>query len=192
MNTDDLKTAILVYDLFEQSEFEEPLRSLKDAGFQTEVISAHKKNLQAMQHNLLGDTFRADLLLEQANPKNYRALILPGGVFNADQLRMVQKARDWIDCCIDHKTLIAAICHAPWLLVSSDAVEEHRLTSYYTLQDDIRNAGGEWVDLPVIVDGNLITSRHPGDLKKFNRAIIAWLKDNMAVSEKQVNNDSRN
>jgi deglycase len=177
-----LKAAVLVYDLFEQAEFEEPLQALKNAGIEVTVISASQKNLQAMRHNKPSDTFQADLLLDDARFGDYDALILPGGALNADRLRMDKKARLWVSECIDQGKLIAAICHAPWLLVSADAVEERRLTSYYTLQDDIRNAGGEWVDLPVVIDGNIITSRMPDDLEQFDEAIIAWLKHPAATA----------
>jgi protease I len=181
------RAAVLVFDLFEQAEFEEPLRALKRVGIVTTVISAHEKNLQAMQHNKPGDTFRADILLKDARVDDYNVLVLPGGALNADKLRMVKKARAWVNDFLDRGELIAAICHAPWLLVSADAVEERRLTSYYTLQDDIRNAGGEWVDLPVVIDGNIITSRMPDDLDDFNNAIIDWLKSaHPAASKKET------
>jgi protease I len=114
------------------------------------------------------------MLLANADPDMYDALILPGGVVNADYLRMNQRARDWATQFTDEGKLIAAICHAPWLLVSADLVEGRRITSYYTLQDDIRNAGAEWIDQPVILDGNLITSRQPDDLPAFIEAIEQW------------------
>ncbi len=175
METNRKKAAILVHDFFEQVEFEEPLRALKDAGVDVAVISAARKNLTGMQHNKPGDSFKADLLLRDAKSVDYDILVLPGGVVNSDKLRADDKAQAWVIEFLDSKKPIAAICHAPWLLVSADAVEGRRLTSYYTLEDDIRNAGGEWSDFPVIVDENLITSRQPDDLPRFCTAILEAL-----------------
>ncbi len=168
--------AIVLDNYFEQIEFESPLGALKDKGIAVTVMTTHdKKTLQAMQHAKPGSTFVADLLLREAKMDDYDAIVLPGGVINADKLRMDETARAWVIEFLDSDRLVAAICHAPWLLVSADCVEERRLTSYYTLQDDIRNAGGEWIDQPVIVDGNLLTSRKPDDLEQFNTAILEWL-----------------
>jgi protease I len=94
---------------------------------------------------------------------------------NADKLRMNTSARAWVAQFMDQGKLVAAICHAPWLLISADLVEGRRLTSYYTLQDDVRNAGGEWIDQPVVIDNDLITSRHPDDITLFMDAIKTWL-----------------
>lgn len=174
----DRRVAILVYDLFEQAEFEEPLNSLRDSGAQVTVISAGKKKLQAMNHADKGDKFQADLLISEAGSEDYDALVLPGGALNADKLRMDEAARQWVIDFIDSERPLAVICHAPWLLVSADVVEGRRLTSYYTLQDDIRNAGGEWVDLPVVTDDNLITSRKPDDLPEFTDALMEMLTHN--------------
>jgi protease I len=171
MNIPDSKIAILVDNNFEQAEFDVPLQKLKAAGAQVTVVSTNTKELQALQHTAQGDIFKADELLESIDPEEYDALILPGGVVNADKLRMNADARAWVTRFIDQGKVVAAICHAPWLLVSADLVEGRRLTSYYTLQDDIRNAGGEWIDQPVVVDGNLITSRKPDDLEDFVEAI---------------------
>jgi deglycase len=167
--------AIVVHNYFEQAEFEEPLSALKAAGAGVTVISADTLTLQGFHHVSRGDTFQADLLLQQAKTGDYDALVLPGGVINADQLRANEAARLWVTEFLDAGKPVAAICHAPWVLVSADAVEGRRLTSYHTLKDDIVNAGGEWVNLPVVVDGNLITSRQPDDLPQFNEALIQLL-----------------
>lgn len=164
--------AILVDNYFEQAEFEEPISALKDAGVEVTVIATGKQDLQAMQHVEMGDEFKADLLLKQANPGDYDAVVLPGGAVNADNLRTVEEARQFVMDFLDSGKPVAAICHAPWVLVSAGAVDGRRLTSYHTLQDDIVNAGGEWVNQPLVVDGNLITSRKPDDLPKFNEALI--------------------
>lgn len=174
MSLDQIPIAILVDNYFEQAEFESPLNFLREAGADVTVVSASKKDLQAMQDVKLRDTFSADKLLEDIQYVDFEALVLPGGVVNADNLRMSAKAREWVNYMIDEYKLIAAICHAPWLLVSADAVEGRRLTSYHTLQDDIRNAGAEWIDQPVVIDYNFITSRQPEDLSAFNKAIKEW------------------
>lgn len=171
MNITDAKIAILVDNNFEQSEFDAPLQKLKAAGAQVTVVGTSTKDLQSLQHTTKGMGFKADELLENIDPEEYDALVLPGGVVNADKLRMNTDARAWATRYIDQGKVVAAICHAPWLLVSADLVEGRRLTSYYTLQDDIRNAGGEWIDQPVVVDSNLITSRKPDDLEDFVEAI---------------------
>lgn len=174
--------AILVHNYFEQSELEEPMRALKSAGAKVTIISAAKKELQALNHVEKGDIFEADLLVDKANPRDYDALVLPGGVVNADTLRVVEAAQRWALSFLDGGKPLAAICHAPWLLVSADAVEGKRHTSYYTLRDDIVNAGGEWVDQPVVVDDNLITSRRPDDLHDFSAALIKMLGTKPTIS----------
>jgi protease I len=170
------KVAILVDNYFEQAEFEEPLKRLKDEGAETVVISSETLDLQGMQHDTeMGDTFKADMLIDDAISGDFEALILPGGVVNADKLRMNQKAREWVQSFIDEDKIVAAICHAPWLLISSEVVNDRQLTSFPSLQDDIKNAGGEWSDETVVIDGNLITSRKPDDLPDFNDAIVSKL-----------------
>jgi protease I len=166
------KVAILVDNYFEQAEFEAPLQALKDNGVPADIVSTDQKDLTALQHVQQGDSFTADRLLQETESADYDALVLPGGAVNADKLRMNQKARQWVTDFLDAGKPVAAICHAPWLLVSADAIEGRRLTSYYTLQDDIRNAGGEWADFPVLVDRNLITSRQPDDLPQFCDALL--------------------
>lgn len=174
MSIDSKKIAILVDNYFEQVEFEQPLDSLRASGAEIEVISTHHKNLQGLEHINIGASFSADFLIDEIDFDDYEALVLPGGVVNADSLRMNAMAREWVNHFIDQQKLVAAICHAPWLLVSADVVEGRRLTSYFTLQDDIRNAGGEWVDQDVVIDGNIITSRKPDDIPVFIKAIEEW------------------
>lgn len=178
MKTDiaEKKVAILVENHFEQSEFTEPLKALKNAAVEVTVIGATLKDLQAMEHAELGDLFQADITLDEADDSDYDALVLPGGAFNADKLRMNETARVWVRHFMDEGKPLAVICHAPWVLASADKVKGRRLTSYYTIQDDIRNAGGEWVDQEVVIDGSLITSRKPDDLPAFCEALIAMLQ----------------
>lgn len=175
MDVSAKKVAILVDNYFEQAEFAEPLAALKKAGVAVTVVGARTKNLQGLRHVDKGEVFSADLLLEDAKSADYDALVLPGGAINADLLRMNPKAQAWVREFIDEGKPLAAICHAPWLLVSADVVDGRTLTSYHTIQDDIRNAGGQWQDQPVIIDDNLITSRQPDDLPQFNDALLTML-----------------
>ena len=109
----------------------------------------------------------------------YDALVLPGGALNADSLRMVEEVQQWARDFLEDDKPVAVICHAPWVLVSADIVDGRRLTGYETIQDDIQNAGGEWVDQPVVIDGSLITSRKPDDLPAFIKALITMLRDGL-------------
>lgn len=168
--------AILVHDYFEQIEFTQPKEALEQAGASTTVITtADTDTLHGMNHTELGEIFMPDLYIEDADFEDYDMLVVPGGVFNADLLRMNEIAREWVQFCIENNIPLAVICHGPWLLVSADVVDGMRLTSYYTLQDDIRNAGGDWVDRELMKDGNVITSRQPDDLPAFCDAIVDTL-----------------
>jgi protease I len=171
------KIAILVENYFEQVEFEAPLDQLKAAGAVVTVVGATQKDLHGMQHTKMGDSFTADKLLDDIEFDDYDALVLPGGVVNADKLRMHDRAREWVVRFTDEGKLVAAICHAPWLLVSANVVRGRELTSYYTLQDDIRNAGATWTDEEVVESDNFITSRKPDDLPAFVDAIKEWFED---------------
>lgn len=170
------RVAILVDNYFEQVEFTEPKEALEQAGAQVSVVSTGAETLHGMHHAELADDFMPDELIDEADFDEYDMLVLPGGTINADNLRMSQRARDWVHHCIENGKPIAAICHAPWLLVSAGVVDGVKLTSYPTLQDDIRNAHGDWVDAELVVDGNMITSRNPDDLPAFCTAIIEALE----------------
>lgn len=170
------KVALLVDDYFEQLEFTEPLQALKNAAVTVTVVGTKSKDLHGMQHAQPGDRFQADVTLDEVDAEDYDALVLPGGAINADHIRMNEEARNWVRDFLEAGKPVAAICHAPWLLVSADCVDGRKLTSYYTIQDDIRNAGGEWVDEEVVIDGTLITSRNPNDLPAFNKALIDMLQ----------------
>lgn len=186
MDINGKHVAILVDNFFEQPELDEPLSSLRNAGAEVTVISTGAKEITGMHHADKGDNFPVDLVLDQASSDDYDALVLPGGAINADALRMNEGARRWVQDFLESNRPLAVICHAPWVLVSADCIEGRRLTSYYTIQDDIRNAGGEWVDLPVVIDGNLITSRNPDDLPQFCDAIIKALARKTTVASASV------
>ena len=165
--------AIIATDYFEEAELISPRDELVNAGAEVHIIAPHSGEIQSLNHIDPGKSVQVDLTLDEANPDDYDAVVIPGGVVNADHLRMEQKARDFVVKVMSEENKpVAAICHGPWLLVSSHLVRGKKLTSYYTLQDDIRNGGGKWEDKELIVDDNLITSRKPDDLPAFNKAII--------------------
>jgi len=176
MDLSDKKVAILTHDYFEQAELEQPLRALKDAAAEVHIISATgEREVQGLNHVDKGDTFQADGLIEDVKPEEYDALVLPGGAINADHLRMSEAARQWVQAFMKAGKPLAVICHAPWVLVSGGAANGKRLTSYFTIQDDMKNAGADWRDEEVVIDGNLITSRNPDDLPAFCSALIGAL-----------------
>jgi protease I len=174
---DGMRVAMLVGDDFEQVEMTEPRKALEEAGAEVKLVAAKKEKVQGMAHDEKADVFSADLTLDRARPEEFDALMLPGGAINADELRMVEKARDLARRMDEAGKPLAVICHAPWLLVSSGLARGRKMTSWPTIQDDIRNAGGEWVDEEVVRDGNLVTSRGPKDLPAFNRAMIDLLAE---------------
>ena len=163
-----VRVAILATDGVEKVELTLPRLSLEEAGADT-VLVAPKPQIQSMTHDERDERFAVDVALEDANPEEFDAVMLPGGALNADKLRMETAAREFVQRIDSAGKPIAAICHAPWLLVSAKLVKGRRLTSYYTLQDDIRCAGGAWEDTEVVVDKNWITSRKPDDIPAFNR-----------------------
>jgi len=169
---DGVSVAILVSDLFEQAELAEPRRALQEAGARPVIVSPKGPKLHGMHHDQPGSEFEVDADLATADPRDYDALVLPGGTFNADELRGVESAQRFVQAFQDANKPIGVICHGPWLLVSAGLVHGRTLTSWPSLQDDIRNAGGNWVDREVVVDSNWISSRKPDDLPAFNRELI--------------------
>jgi protease I len=169
----NVRVAILATNDFEQSEMTEPRQALKEAGAQTTLIAPKPGRLQAMKHDVKADSFDVDLVLERANPADFDAVVLPGGALNADALRADQRAQEFIRQIDKSGKPIAVICHGSWLLVSAGLTKGRTLTSYYTMQDDIRNSGGQWLDQEVVRDRNWISSRQPSDLPAFNREMIA-------------------
>jgi protease I len=171
------RVAILVDNYFEEDEFTGPLQALKEAGAHVDVVAAEPQEgkVQSLRHVDKSKTYPIDMTLEEADIDNYDALVLPGGAINADQLRMQDKARQWVKQVTEQGKPLAVICHAPWVLVSAGLAKGRRLTSFFTIQDDMRDAGADWVDEQVVIDGNLITSRQPDDIPAFNDALISML-----------------
>jgi protease I len=170
---DGKKVAILVAtEGIEQVELTEPRKALEDAGATTQLISTETGEAQAFNHLDKGDTFPIDAVVADVSADDFDALMLPGGVANPDNLRTDQDAVKFARAFFDAGKPVAAICHAPWTLVEADVVRGRKLTSWPSLQTDIRNAGGEWVDEEVVVDQGLVTSRKPDDLPAFNEKMI--------------------
>jgi len=169
---DGMKVAILVTDDFEQIEMTEPRQALEAVGATTSIISPKAGQVRGIHHDQKGDAFDVDLTLDQAMPDDFDAVLLPGGALNADGLRMIPRAQAFVRRIDETDRPIAVICHGPWLLVSSGLVSGRDLTSYYTIQDDIRNAGGRWLDLPAVRDRNWVSSRCPSDIPAFNQEMI--------------------
>jgi len=166
------KVAILAADMFERVELEKPRKALEDAGADVEIVSIHDGEIQGFDHFDPASTVQVDRTVEEASPDDYDALLVPGGVGNPDQLRGDETAVSFVRGFHDAGKPMAVICHGPWVLVESGVVRGKRLTSWPTLETDIRNAGGEWTDDEVVVDGNLVTSRKPDDIPAFNREML--------------------
>ena len=166
------KVAILATDGVEQIELEQPRRALDLAGALTHLIAPKGESIQAFNHDEKGARIPVDRTLADVKAGDYEALLLPGGVANPDALRMDAAAVHFVREFMLAEKPVAAICHAPWMLVEAGAVAGRTLTSWPSLQTDIRNAGGEWVDEPVRVDEGLVTSRKPADLPQFCAAIV--------------------
>ena len=167
-----MKVAILAVDGFEQVELTEPRKALENAGAKTAVISQKSGKIQGFNHVDKADQFGVDATFADAHPDDYDAVLLPGGVVNGDALRVIPEAQRFVNKIAEDGKPIAVICHGPWLLVSAGLVRGRTLTSWPTLEDDIQNAGGTWVDQEVCVDGRFVSSRKPDDLPAFNAKIV--------------------
>lgn len=168
--------AILATDGFEQSELLKPYQALKDAGAHVDIIAPDKKTIKSWKDNNWGIDVPVDKLLAEVDAANYDALVLPGGVINPDKLRLSIPAIEFISAFVQEKKLIAAICHGPWTLINARGVLGKKVTSWPSLKMDLINAGAQWIDQEVVIDGNIITSRQPEDIPAFNKAIIAHLQ----------------
>jgi protease I len=175
---DGLKVAILATDGFEQSELLEPRKALQEAGATTDVVSPKRDTIRGWNHTEWGQEVGVDRNLQDADPEEYDALVLPGGVMNPDKLRAIPAAVSFAKSFFTAGKPVAAICHGPWTVIESGAAKGHRMTSWPSLKTDLRNAGAEWVDEEVVVDGKLVTSRKPDDLPAFNRATIELFAHN--------------
>lgn len=171
------RVAILATDGVEQVELTEPKKALEGAGATTEVISPKGGEIKAWKHKEWGDKIKVDKTLDHANPEDYDALVLPGGVINPDHLRMEPMAVQFVKEFVQSGKVIAAICHGPWTLIEAGGVKGKQMTSWPSLKTDLINAGANWIDQTVVADGNLITSRKPDDLANFSKALIDQIAD---------------
>ena len=170
---DNRKVAILVTDGFEQVEMVQPRRALDEAGAKTCIVSPKDDGkVKGWTSTDWGDVFSVDVPLPEANADNFDALLLPGGVMNPDKLRANPQAVAFVKAFFDAGKPVAAICHGPWTVLESGNARGRRMTSWPSLQTDLRNAGAQWVDEEVVVDGNLVTSRKPDDIPAFNDKMI--------------------
>jgi protease I len=167
-----LKIAFLVTDGFEEVELVEPRNAIDRAGGDTRVVSPKKEKVRSWNKTDWGTHFPVDIPLEEARAEDFDALVLPGGVMNPDSLRINAKAVEFVRAFFDAGKPVASICHGPWTILEAGAARGKTLTSWPSLQTDLRNAGANWVDREVVVDGNLVTSRKPDDLPAFNRSAI--------------------
>lgn len=166
------KIAILVADGFEQVELTGPKEALEAAGAEIQIVSPADGEVQGWNHDEKADLFRVDMPLNLARSDDYDALLLPGGVRNPDQLRMMTRAVEFVDGFIATGKPLAAICHAPWLLIETNWIKGKTITSWPSLKSDLINAGAHWVDREVVVDNGLVTSRKPADIPAFNKKVI--------------------
>lgn len=171
----DVTVAVLAVDGFEQSELQQPIEAIRNAGARAVVISATRDSIQGMRHGEKGDLFDVDMTFAEADDTHFDAVVLPGGVVNADEIRMHPKAVAFVQAIAKNENPIAVICHGAWLLISAGLVRHKRITSFPSLRDDLNNAGAKWQNAEVVEDGFLISSRTPDDLPAFNRALLARL-----------------
>jgi protease I len=171
-NLSKKRVAILATDGFEESELKDPKKALEKAGAQVDIISENEGNIKSWSNGNWGRTYQVDETLDHVTQNYYDALILPGGVINPDTLRRNKKAVTFVKSFFENNKPVAAICHAPSLLIEADVLKGRKLTSYSSIKKDVENAGAQWVDKEVVVDRGLITSRSPNDLPAFNAMLV--------------------
>ncbi len=167
-----LRVAILIEDGFERVEMTEPRKALDDAGARTSIVSPRNDVVRSWNFTDWAEDFPVDVRLGDARPDDFDALLLPGGVINPDKLRMEPKAVAFAKAFFDAGKPVAAICHGPWTVIETGAARGRRVASWPSLKTDLRNAGAQWMDEPVVVDSNLVSSRKPDDIPDFNREMI--------------------
>lgn len=169
------KIAIVATDGFEQVELTGPRDALREAGADITIVSLKTGEIQGMNHHEKGDKLKVDKALSDVQPESFDALVLPGGVANPDTLRADKSAVAFVKAFVTANKPVAAICHGPWTLIEADAVRGKKMTSWPSLQTDLKNAGANWVDQEVVRDGMLVTSRKPDDIPAFNREVIGMI-----------------
>ncbi len=171
-NLSGMRVAIIATDLFEESELIEPKKALEEAGANTFVIAPHSGEIQGVQHDKKSQKVKVDETFDQVRASDFNAVHIPGGAMNADALRIVPQAQQFVREMDSAGKPIAVICHGPWLLVSAGLTKGREMTSYKTIQDDLRNSGARWSDQECVRDRNWVSSRQPSDIPRFNREMI--------------------
>jgi protease I len=184
------RVAVLVDNGFEQIELTGPVKALKDAGAKVSIVSKEKK-VKGWNSKEWGDEFTADVILDSADPSNFDALLLPGGVMNPDKLRMNKKAVEFVKSFMVNKKPVAAICHGPWTLIETGLIKGKKMTSWPSLKTDLMNAGADWSDQQVVVDNGLVTSRKPDDIPAFNEKMIEEFSKGPSITKEKPSNPSR-
>lgn len=177
-NLSNKRVAILATNGFEESELKEPKKALEKAGALVDIISEKEGTIRSWSNGNWGRTYQVDETLNHVAHDDYDALMLPGGVINPDSLRKNKKAITFVRSFFEHKKPVAAICHAPSLLIEADVLKGRTVTSFGSIRKDVENAGAQWIDKDVVVDDGLITSRSPLDLPTFNKKLIAEIYEN--------------
>lgn len=175
MAVEGKKVAIIATDLFEEAELVKPKAALEEAGVVTTVIAPEAGEIQGVNHHADGQAVAVDMTLDEADPADFDAVLLPGGAMNADALRVESKAQAFVKSIDAAGKPLAVICHGPWLLIDAGLASGKQMTSYHTIATDLRNAGADWHDEEVVVDGNWVSSRQPDDIPAFNQAFIELL-----------------
>jgi protease I len=182
-NLQGLRVAILATDGVEDAELKDPRKALDDAGGKTTLIAPKAGKIYSMNHHDKAAQYNVDQTLDQVRAEQFDAVLLPGGALNADTIRVHPRAQEFVREMNQAGKPIAFICHAPWLLVSAGLAKGRSMTSYHTIQDDVRNAGGKWQDEEVVQDKNWVSSRQPSDILAFNRAMIELFSEKRTGSQ---------
>jgi intracellular protease, PfpI family len=171
------KVAIITEHGFEESELTSPKKALEDAGAEVHIVSPQAKTVKAWDHDHWSIELKVNVLIDEAKPEDYDALMIPGGVLNPDQMRINQKCVEFARRFLEEGKPVAAICHGPQLLIETGLLNGRRMTSYPAIRTDLQNAGVQWEDKEVVVDNGLVTSRSPKDLEAFNKKMVEEIKE---------------
>ncbi|CAN5888120.1 type 1 glutamine amidotransferase domain-containing protein [soil metagenome] len=179
------RVAIVVANGFEQIEMTDPREALEAAGATTDLVSIESDEVKGWNHTEWGDTFAVDVPIDEADPADYDALLLPGGVMNPDKLRRDERVQRFVRSFFEEGKPVASICHGPWTLIDAGVAKGRRMTSYHSIQTDLKNAGVEWVDEEVVVDQGLVTSRKPDDLPAFDEKMIEEFAEGVHAGQRE-------